>query len=165
MTASDVTNMVMGLKDLAPLKDVIFWIFTGIISIMTILQTATKYNPWVSILKGISNILNQDINNQLLEIQRELKEQQEKLNKHITDSQNESARTQRLDILNFTNEEMHERSHTQEQWTNVMENIDDYLTYCEVNNIANEKATSSIEWLRKKYKRHMDNNDFLQEGD
>ena len=60
---------------------------------------------------------------------------------------------------------MHERSHTQEQWTNVMENIDDYLTYCEVNNIANEKATSSIEWLRKKYKRHMDNNDFLQERD
>ena len=76
MTASDVTNMVMGLKDLAPLKDVIFWIFVGIISIMTILQTATKYNPWVSILKGISNILNQDINNQLLEIQLELKEQQ-----------------------------------------------------------------------------------------
>ena len=67
--------------------------------------------------------------------QNELKEQQEKLNKHITDAQNESARKQRLDILNFTNEEMHERSHTQEQWTNVMENIDDYLTYCEVNNI------------------------------
>ena len=66
MTASDVTNMVMSLSDLAPLKDVIFWVFIGIISIMTILQTTTKYNPWVSILKGISNILNQDINNQLL---------------------------------------------------------------------------------------------------
>ena len=62
MTASEVTNMVADLSHLAPLKDVIFWLFISIISIMTILQTATKYNPWVSILKGISNILNQDIN-------------------------------------------------------------------------------------------------------
>ena len=163
MTASEVTSMVVNLSHLAPLKDVIFWLFISIISIMTILQKTTRFNPWVSVLKGISNIVNQDINNRLDEIQKELVAQQDKLNKHIIDSQNEDARKKRFDILDFANEEMHERSHTQEQWTNIMESIDDYLTYCKVNNIANEKATSSIEWLRKKYKSHLDNNDFLND--
>lgn len=137
-----------------------------LVILLTLIQiTPVKWNPWDSILTWLGKKLNTGVKKEVDELKESLKEFEKKLDDHITESKAKDLKDTRRDILDFCSSSMNGQRHTQEQYRFVIKKCDEYESYVEANKIKNGEITSAIKEIRRRYDRHIQQNDFLKEGE
>ncbi len=141
------------------LKEILPWGAGAIIAAMSLVQIAPiKINPWSWLLRRFGRAINADM-------ARELDEIKTKLDDHVTKDAWRTADAHRAKILHFNNELLREIDHTEEEFVEVLAEIDAYEEFCRVHpEYPNNRAVLAIENIRENYKERLKKHDFLHEG-
>ena len=117
--------------------------------LMTLVQIApVKLNPWSWLARAIGRAVNAEVI--------------KKLDAHITMDDRRCADGHRARILHFNNELLRDIGHTQEEFFEVLAEIDAYEEYCrEHPEYPNNRAVLAIENIRSNYKERLQKHDFL----
>ena len=118
--------------------------------LMTLMQIApVKINPWSWLAIAIGRAVNAEVI--------------KKLDDHITMDDRRTADGHRARILHFNNELLRDIGHTQEEFFEVLAEIDAYEDYCrEHPEYPNNRAVLAIENIQEVYKERLKKHDFLQ---
>ena len=118
--------------------------------LMTLVQIApVKLNPWSWLARAVGRAVNAEVI--------------KKLDDHITMDDRRTADGHRARILHFNNELLRDIGHTQEEFFEVLAEIDAYEDYCrEHPEYPNNRAVLAIENIREVYKERLKKHDFLQ---
>ena len=118
--------------------------------LMTLVQIApVKINPWSWLARAIGRAVNAEVI--------------KKLDDHITMDDRRTADGHRARILHFNNELLRDIGHTQEEFFEVLAEIDAYEDYCrEHPEYPNNRAVLAIENIQEVYKERLKKHDFLQ---
>ena len=97
------------------------------------------------IINRVFNILDRKKDKQD-QIISEINEMRSELNKHIEDDEKHRADMSRARILRFSDELRRGISHSEESFNNILEDIDNYISYCTQHESVyiNSKANSAI---------------------
>ncbi len=127
-----------------------------LVVLLTLVQIApVKVNPWSAIAKAVGKAVNADVTKELYEIKK-------KLNDHVTMDDRRTADGHRTRILHFNNELLRSIDHTEEEFNEVLAEIDAYEEYCEEHpEYPNNRAVLAIENIRSNYKERLQKHDFL----
>lgn len=131
--------------------------------LMTVIQIAPiKINPWSAIAKWLGKAINTDVLQKLKEVEDGQKETREKLDAHIKIDDERNADEHRRRILQFDNELLRDIPHTQEEFIEVLAEIDFYEDYCDEHpKYKNNRAVHAIAHIKKVYNERLDKHDFL----
>lgn len=121
----------------------------SLLALMTLVQIApVKINPWSWLARAIGRAVNAEVI--------------EKLNAHITMDDRRTADGHRTRILHFNNELLRSIDHTEEEFNEVLTEIDAYEEYCrEHPEYPNNRAVLAVENIRITYKERLKKHDFL----
>lgn len=121
----------------------------ALLILMTLVQIAPiKVNPWSTIGKAIGKALNSDVI--------------AKLDEHIRIDDERNADAHRAYILRFNTELLRSIRHTEEDFNEILYNIDCYERYCaEHPDYQNNRAVHAIKNINRVYDECMKNHDFL----
>ena len=121
-----------------------------LLALMTIVQIAPiKINPWSWLAEAIGRAINAEVI--------------KKLDAHITMDDRRTADGHRARILHFNNELLRDIGHTQEEFFEVLAEIDAYEKYCrEHPEYPNNRAVLAIENIQEVYKERLKKRNFLQ---
>ena len=121
-----------------------------LLALMTLVQIAPiKINPWSWLAEAIGRAINAEVI--------------KKLDAHITMDDRRTADGHRARILHFNNELLRDIGHTQEEFFEVLAEIDAYEKYCrEHPEYPNNRAVLAIENIQEVYKERLKKRDFLQ---
>ena len=121
-----------------------------LLALMTIVQIAPiKIKPWSWLAEAIGRAINAEVI--------------KKLDAHITMDDRRTADGHRARILHFNNELLRDIGHTQEEFFEVLAEIDAYEKYCrEHPEYPNNRAVLAIENIQEVYKERLKKRDFLQ---
>lgn len=127
-----------------------------LVVLLTLVQIApVKINPWSAIAKAVGRAVNADVAKELCEIKK-------KLDDHVTMDDRRTADGHRTRILHFNNELLRSIDHTEEEFNEVLAEIDAYEEYCEEHpEYPNNRAILAIENIRSNYKERLQKHDFL----
>lgn len=115
-----------------------------------------KINPWTAVGRAIGRW----INGELIEKVNHLETQ---FNQMKDDDAEREAKTARFRILRFGDECQQQVLHSQEHFDQIIEDIDQYETYCaEHPTFKNNKAVLTIANIKETYRRRVAANDFLK---
>lgn len=96
------------------------------------------------------------------EIVKKIDELTAKMDRHIEEDTNRWADNARSRALAFGDEVRRHVQHTKEAWDDILREIDQYEDFCATHpNYENNRAAATISHLKKVYKDHIRNNDFL----
>lgn len=128
-----------------------------LLALMTIVQIAPiKISPWSWLAKTVGKAVNADMSGRLDGIAA-------KLDGHIEMDDRRTADGHRARILHFNNELLRDIGHTQEEFFEVLAEIDAYEDYCrEHPEYPNNRAVLAIENIQEVYKERLKKRDFLQ---
>lgn len=138
-----------------------------LILLMSLIEVSKiKINPWTAIgnlfkklFHAIGNMMHGDIIARLDEMREEQKKTQNRLEEHIKIDDERSADLHRASILKFNTDLRHGLRHTDEDFNEVLYNIDCYERYCEDHpDYPNNRAVHAIMNIKKVY----DSQDFLE---
>lgn len=114
-----------------------------------------KINPWSWLAKTIGRA----INGEVLEKVNETKVQ---LDEHIRIDDERNADLHRARILQFNTDLLHNLNHTEEDFNEILYNIDCYERYCkEHEEYKNNRAVHAIRNIKRVYDECMKNHTFL----
>lgn len=114
-----------------------------------------KINPWSWFAKTIGRA----INGEVLEKVNETKAQ---LDEHIRIDDERNADLHRARILQFNTDLLHDLNHTEEDFNEILYNIDVYENYCrEHEDYKNNRAVHAIRNIKRVYDECMKNHSFL----
>ena len=139
----------------------------GVLVILSMLVEVSKIkiNPWTKLAKWIGEKVNAEVLEELSSVKKELGDTKETLEGHITMDDERNADMHRAYILRFNTELLRNMRHTEEDFNEVLYNIDCYEQYCEEHpKYENNRAVMAIENIREVYKERMKKRDFLQAG-
>ena len=121
-----------------------------LVVLLTLVQIApVKVNPWSAIAKAVGRAVNADVAKELCEIKK-------KLDDHVTMDDRRTADGHRTRILHFNNELLRSIDHTEEEFNEVLAEIDAYEEYCEEHpEYPNNRAVLAIENIRSNYKERL----------
>lgn len=107
---------------------------------------------WKWILQGIGDAITGSLKAQIADLSTQITEVDKLLNEHIK-AQNEAEITAcRRRILTFDDEVRRKERHSEEHWNNVIEDIDQYTTYCRNHpDYSNTKAERAMKHLTSTY--------------
>lgn len=127
-----------------------------LVVLLTLVQIApVKVNPWSAIAKAVGRAVNADVAKELCEIKK-------KLDDHVTMDDRRTADGHRTRILHFNNELLRSIDHTEEEFNEVLAEIDAYEEYCEEHpEYPNNRAVLAIENIQSNYKERLQKHDFL----
>ncbi len=145
------------------LGEIAGWSGGGLLLLLTFIQIAPiKVNPWSAIVRGIGKALNGDVLKKLDVLEAVQVEARNRLNEHIRIDDDRNADTHRTRILHFNTELLRGNKHTQEDFVEVLTEIDFYEHYCrEHPDYENNRAVLAIENIKRVYKDLMENGGFL----
>lgn len=145
------------------LGEIAGWSGGGLLLLLTFIQIAPiKVNPWSAIVRGIGKALNGDVLKKLDVLEAGQVEARNRLNEHIRIDDDRNADTHRTRILHFNTELLRGNKHTQEDFVEVLTEIDFYEHYCrEHPDYENNRAVLAIENTKRVYKELMENGGFL----
>lgn len=114
-----------------------------------------KINPWTWVARSIGRAIN-----------AELIEKVDKLDKRINQMEEHDAereaKSARIRILRFGDECKQQLRHSQEHFDQIIDDIDQYETYCATHpNFKNNKAVLTISIIKDAYRKRIAANDFL----
>lgn len=125
--------------------------------LMTLIQiTPVKINPWSAIARAIGKALNRDVIEKLEKVEN-------RLDGHIRMDDERNADLHRSYILRFNTELIRNIKHTEEDFNEILYNIDCYEQYCEDHpKYQNNRAVHAIKHIKKVYDEHLENGTFLK---
>ena len=128
----------------------------ALVVLITLVQIAPiKVNPWSAICRAIGRALNGDVIAKLDKVENRLDE-------HIRMDDERNADLHRARILQFNTELLRSIRHTEEDFNEILYNIDCYEKYCtEHPEYQNNRAVHAIKNLDRVYDECMENHDFL----
>lgn len=117
--------------------------------LMTLVQIApVKINPWSWLARAIGRAVNAEVI--------------KKLDDHITVDDRRTADGHRTRILRFNNELLRDVDHTEEEFNEVLAEIDAYERYClEHPEYPNNRAVHAICNIKRVYDDRLQKHDFL----
>lgn len=125
--------------------------------------------PWDSIIASVVTVVVAVIGSSWFStwMQNKSKYSNRALMKRMDDmeykNEQEKANAARRRILDFDGELRRNVPHTEEQWNNILEDVDFYLNYCRNHpEYQNTKATAAIKHIKGMYQERLKNNDFLK---
>ena len=122
-----------------------------------------KINPWSAIGRVIGQALNKDVMDELKTIKKAQAETRQTLDDHIRMDDERNADLHRTYILRFNTELLRGIKHTEEDFNEILYNIDCYELYCEEHpKYQNNRAVHAIRHIKKVYDEHLENGTFLK---
>lgn len=136
----------------------------ALIVLLTLIQiTPVKVNPWSAIAKAFGRAVNADMLKELEAVKEGQKATQEKLEAHIKMDDERTTDGHRTKILHFNNELLRNIDHTEEEFTEILADIDEYERYCsDHKNYKNNRAVHAIANIKRVYDERLEKRDFLQ---
>lgn len=124
-----------------------------LIVLMTLVQIAPlKINPWSAIGRAIGKVLNKDVLNKLDKMEETQTQTIHRLDKHIRIDDERNADWHRARILQFNTELLRKLPHTDEDFHEMLYNIDSYERYCtEHPEYPNSRAIHAIKHIESVY--------------
>lgn len=134
-----------------------------LVVLLTLVQIAPiKVNPWSALVKWFGKSINADVLEKLDEVETAQKETRARLDAHIAVDDERNADEHRLRILQFSNELLRDIPHTQEEFIEILAEIDFYEDYCDDHpKYENNRAVHAIAHIKKVYDERLDKHDFL----
>lgn len=128
----------------------------ALVILMTLVQLSPiKVNPWSAIGRVIGKALNGDVI-------KKLDKMENRLDEHIRMDDERNADLHRARILQFNTELLRNIRHTEEDFNEILYNIDCYEKYCtEHPEYQNNRAVHAIKNIDRVYDECMENHDFL----
>lgn len=128
----------------------------ALVVLITLVQIAPiKVNPWSAICRAIGRALNGDVIAKLDKVE-------DRLDEHIRMDDERNADLHRARILQFNTELLRSIRHTEEDFNEILYNIDCYEKYCtEHPEYQNNRAVHAIKNIDRVYDECMENHDFL----
>lgn len=122
----------------------------SLLVLMTLVQIApVKINPWSWLATAIGRAVNAEVI--------------KKLDAHITMDDRRTADGHRARILHFNNELLRSIDHTEEEFNEVLAEIDAYEAYCrDHEDYPNNRAVMAIKNIQWVYMERLKKHDFLQ---
>lgn len=145
------------------LKDILLNGGGLLLLLMTIIQiTPIKLNPWSAVAKWLGKAINADVLSKLKDVEEEQKETRQVLDEHIRLDDERNADSHRQRILAFNNELLRDIPHTQEDFIEVLAEIDYYEDYCKKHpDYKNNRAAHAIAHIGRVYDERLQKHDFL----
>jgi hypothetical protein len=127
-----------------------------LIVLMTLIQiTPIKLNPWSWLGRTIGRGINGDVLTKLEALTNDVA-------KNKADDDEQWASLSRIHILRFGDEIRHSVVHSKEHFDQVLLDIKKYERYCETHkDYENDVAHATIDLIRKKYQKCLEENKFL----
>ena len=114
-----------------------------------------KINPWTWMARSIGRAINGELIEKVDNLEKQFKQMQE-------DDAEREAKSARIRILRFGDECQQQLKHSQEHFDQIIEDIDQYETYCATHpNFKNNKAVLTIANIKETYRVRRAANDFL----
>ena len=180
------TDVVKGLPNLEIIKDFVFWIIISILIISCLLQ---KYSKKHKVFTKIASVIAEEFNNKIKEEMKEeskdfhkainkIDDKIEKINKenksvrtdvdmlrkaidaHLLESRTANAKQWREWIFDFQAKEKNGVVQPLERWENILKTIADYQQYISDYNIDNGYIDSAVVYIKTRYEKHCELNDF-----
>lgn len=180
------TDVVKGLPNLEIIKDFVFWIIISILIISCLLQ---KYSKKHKVFTKIASVIAEEFNNKIKEEMKEeskdfrkainkIDDKIEKINKenesvrtdvdilrkaidtHLFESRTANAKQWREWIFDFQAKEKNGVVQPLERWENILKTIADYQQYISDYNIDNGYIDSAVVYIKTRYEKHCELNDF-----
>lgn len=131
--------------------------------LMTVIQIAPiKINPWSAIAKWLGKAINTDVLNELDDVKKGQKDTREALEEHIRMDDERNADSHRQRILQFNNELLRDIPHTEEDFIEILAEIDFYEDYCQTHpEYKNNRAIHAISHIGRVYDERLQKHDFL----
>lgn len=133
--------------------------------LLTIIQIAPiKINPWSALAKAIGRAVNADVLKELEEVKEAQKATDNKLTAHVKKDDERDADRHRKNILDFNNELVRDIPHDQEQFIDIMGEIDLYERYCsEHPEYQNNRAVHAVANINRVYDIRLRKQDFTSQ--
>lgn len=131
--------------------------------LLTIVQIAPiKINPWSAIARGIGKAFNASVLKEIEDVKKECTETKEVLDEHIRIDDERNADAHRQRILAFNNELLRDIPHTEEDFIEILAEIDFYEKYCETHpKYKNNRASHAVAHIGRVYDERLEKHDFL----
>lgn len=143
----------MGFADY--LKEIFTTPSVVIFGVITLIEVVPiKINPWHTLFKWIGKAINGELQTQVNEVKREVKDLKK-------DCELKNADDMRWEILNFANTCRHGIHHSKDEWRHVMDQLAKYEDYTEAKGISNGVIEEDSKYLRELYHDRNSDNDFI----
>lgn len=135
----------------------------ALLVLMTLVQIAPiKINPWSSLARTVGRAVNGEVLKKLDVVKTELEETKENLDSHIRIDDERNADMHRARILQFNTELLRDIRHTEEDFNEILYNIDCYERYCEEHSgYRNNRCVHAIKNIKRVFDERMEKRDFL----
>lgn len=153
----NITGLTINLSTIGWLSGLAIIIVTVIIE-----NASKKFRPWSVILNWIGKRINKDISERLKNVEESIEKIKEVdvLQDEIRDERD--AISIRRRIISAADELRRGVEHSEEWFNNVLDDVTDYLNYCDTHDhFKNEKAVASIELIRSVYHKVLVEDKFL----
>lgn len=112
-------------------------------------------NPWTAAARALGRAING-------ELYKKLDSVASLLDAHISQDEADAADRKRSRILHFNGEILRRIDHTEEEFIDVLKDIDDYRSYCKTHkDYQNSRAVHTIANIERVYDERLLKNDFL----
>lgn len=130
---------------------------------MTVIQIVPiKINPWSAVCRWLGRVINADINSKVDNLSKsidELKRQNDMINHTIGEDR---AITARVRILRFGDEVSRGIKHSEENFEQVLSDIDMYEKYCVSHpKFKNNQTVMTTKVIKETYEMRLKNRDFI----
>ncbi len=134
----------------------------GLAVLLTLIQISPiKIDPWSAIARALGRAINGEVLGALNELKEAQKSNTERLNEHIRLDDERNADEHRERILRFNNELMRNITHTEEDFIDILAEIDAYERYCEQHpEYKNNRAVHAIANIGRVYDERLEKHDF-----
>lgn len=141
-----------------------------VLVLLTLIQLApVKLNPWSAlgraikaVGRAIGKVFNSDVIEKLDKMEAGQKETRQRLDEHIRMDDERNADMHRARILQFNTELLRGIRHTEEDFNEILYNIDCYERYCTDHpEYQNNRAVHAIKHISGVYDKCMEQHDFL----
>lgn len=131
--------------------------------LLTLIQISPiKINPWSALARLLGKAINADVLQELDTVKDGQKETRKALDDHIRMDDERNADNHRQRILAFNNELLRDIPHTQEDFFEVLSEIDFYENYCKEHpKYKNNRALHAIAHIGRVYDDRLQKHDFL----
>lgn len=135
----------------------------GLLVVLTVIEiTPIKINPWSAVFKWLGKAINADVLSELNDVKAAQLATQDALDEHIRIDDERNADMHRQRILAFNNELLRDIPHTQEDFIEVLTEIDCYETYCSTHpDYKNKRAIHAVAHIGRVYDERLEKHDFL----
>lgn len=122
--------------------------------LMLVEVTPLKVNPIGWLGERLNKKQIEDTEKFITEMTEMVTKINDKLDAHIADSY-------RNDILNVQKRLIENETFTQEEWLKIIKTCQDYDKYISDNNLTNDQVDEAIKFIKRRYQRCLDDNNFL----